>query len=65
MDIMELNEREAPLANKCRFCCKDTDQVNHSRHAKISFQVENASLLLTINIVTALLLVKYMIISKN
>lgn len=65
MDIMELNEREAPLANECRFCCKDTVQVNHSRHAKISFQVENASLLLTINIVTALLLVKYMIISKN
>lgn len=49
---MELNESEAPLANECRFCCKDTVQVNHSRHAKISFQVENASLLLTISIVS-------------
>lgn len=64
MDNMELNESEAPLANECRFCCKDIVQVNHSRHAKIRFQVENTSLLLTINIVTVLLLVKYMIIRK-
>lgn len=65
MHNMELNESEAPLVNKCGFCCKDTVQVKHSRHAKVSFQVENTSLLLTINIVTILLLVKYMIIRKK
>lgn len=44
MDNMELNESEAPLANECGFCFKDTVQVKHSRHAKVSFQVENTSL---------------------